>query len=563
MQLTLLTWITFFLLAIIMGVNNIYSTLLTGWGDGGSIVAVILCLVFLSRKQRSIINYNLGQTMASAGGSVGFSVAMIAAISYIYQERGEVWNPPLIDLSLLIMAFAIMGVALAAGFRRVIVKWFFPQAVACATILRAVTSDDHNERAHARRIMGISGFLSAALTIPAKVALQPGKPALWSKITFSNGVAMSLDPLLYGIGIVVGTRIGLSIILGAIANKLYITPSLVNEAVDIGEYTRWIAVGLMTLPAFTSVVFAYLMKSERRLPPGFSPKADDKEDRLSLQLIIGLVGIFSVALLVTIYEMDLIFGVPWTYVVFGALLAGPMCFALGKVASETGINPIRLLAIVLLFLFSLFERHEPVALLAIAVSGGTYASVAVDLFNDLRTGYLIRANPKQQILLQMLGVIPVAFATVYFLDLLTENFGLGEGQYFPAPSALIWATMAEAFSGNVEPLSKGVWMATCIASVIGIVLSFFENWKVTQAYTPSAFALGISMLLPFEMSAAICCGSLIRGIVIYIGRYRGGDREHVAREGAFQAGSAIFAASSIAGIIAILLITTGIVYLPM
>ncbi|NGX43500.1 MAG: hypothetical protein K940chlam7_01798 [Chlamydiae bacterium] len=66
MQLTIRTWITFFLLAIVMGLNNIYSTLLTGWGEGGSIVSVILCLLFLTKYQRNIINYNLGQTMASA-----------------------------------------------------------------------------------------------------------------------------------------------------------------------------------------------------------------------------------------------------------------------------------------------------------------------------------------------------------------------------------------------------------------------------------------------------------------------------------------------------------------
>jgi uncharacterized oligopeptide transporter (OPT) family protein len=216
----------------------------------------------------------------------------------------------------------------------------------------------------------------------------------------------------------------------------------------------------------------------------------------------------------------------------------------------------------LLFLFSIFERHEPVALLAIAVSGGTYAAVAVDLFTDLRTGYLIRANSKHQILLQLLGVIPVSFVSVYFLDFLTVNFGLGKGQYFPAPGAVVWATMAEAFSGGASSLSSGIWVAIAISSIVGVVLSILESCKRTQAYTPSAFALGIAMLLPFEMSSAIFCGSLIRAVVIYIARMRGPDQEETVRKGAFKAGSAIFAASSIAGIIAVILISLGIVYIP-
>jgi uncharacterized oligopeptide transporter (OPT) family protein len=562
MQLTILSWITFFLLAIVMGVNNIYSTLLTGWGEGGSIVAVILCLLFLRKNQRNIINYNLGQTMASAGGSVGFSVAMLAAIYYIFQEEGVHWQPPLMDLSLLVMAFSLMGVTLAVVFRRIIVKWFFPQAIACATILRAVTSENLHERAQARKIMGISGLISALLTIPAKVAFQPGAPALWSKLVISKQIAVSLDPLLYGIGTIVGSRIGASLLLGGLFNALILTPRLQTVGGDVSEYTRWIAVGLMTLPAFTSVIFAYLFKKERALPPGFNPMENDSNGRLKLKEVAALCLVFFVAVAITVYEMGHLFGVAWYYVVAGTVIAGPMCFALGKVTSEIGINPIRLLAIVLLFLFSIFERHEPVALLAIAVSGGTYAAVAVDLFTDLRTGYLIRANPKHQILLQLLGVIPVSFVSVYFLDFLTANFGLGEGQYFPAPGAVVWATMAEAFSGGASSLSSGIWMAIAISSIVGVLLSVLESCKITQAFTPSAFALGIAMLLPFEMSSAIFCGSLIRAVAIYIARMRGPDQEETVRKGAFKAGSAIFAASSIAGIIAVILISLGIVYIP-
>lgn len=562
MQLTLLTWVTFFLLAIVMGLNNIYSTLLTGWGEGGSIVAVILCLLFLSQKQRNIINYNLGQTMASAGGSVGFAVAMLAAIYYIFQQENSQWEPPLFDLSLLVMAFGIMGVTLAVVFRNIIVKWFFPEAIACATILRAVTSDNQQERRRAQKIMGISGIFSAILTIPAKVAFQPGAPALWSKVAITNQIGISLDPLLYGIGCVVGFRIGISLLLGGLFHVLWLAPTLETNALNVGEYTRWIAVGLMTLPAFTSAVFAYVMKKEKTTPAGFSPIKNDPNKKLTPKEFAALWAIFFVAMGITVYEMGRIFDISWYYVVAGTMLAGPMCFALGKVTSEIGINPIRLLAIVLLFLFSIFERHEPVALLAISVSGGTYAAVAVDLFVDLRTGYLVRANPKHQITLQILGVIPVAFVCVYFLDFLATNFGLGEGQYFPAPGAVVWATMANAFSGEASSLSPGLWAAIALSSIVGVILSLLENSKYTQAFTPSAFAIGIAMLLPFEMSVAICFGSLISAIAIYIGKMQGPEQEETVRKGSFKAGSAIFAASSIAGIIAVILISLGIVYIP-
>jgi uncharacterized oligopeptide transporter (OPT) family protein len=561
MQLNIQTWIIFFLLALLMGLNNIYSTLLTGWGDGGSIVAVILCLIFLPKKQRNILTYNLGQTIASAGGAVGFSVAIIASIYYIYQKDGLIWKPHLFDLSLLVMALSVMGVALAAPLRRYIVYWFFPSAVACATILRTVTSEDLLVRKRARQIMGISGFISAIFTIPAKVALKPGGKAIFSKIKLFENLSLSVDPILYGIGIVVGPRIGFSMILGGLINVIILTPAFKNYGIPPEEHTRWTAVGLMTLPAFTSMIFAYFLKCKKKLPPGFSPK-ESIEDQFLPREIAALIITFLFGMGIAVVEMQKLFEVTWEHVVLGAMISGPMCFALGKVASETDINPVRLLAIALLFVFSILNSYSPVALLALGITGATFAAVAVDLFYDLRTGYLIRANPKQQILLQFLGVIPVSFAAVYFLNLLTTNFGLGEGEYFPAPGAIIWATMAEAFSQGGENIPSGVWVSAGIASLVGIVLTFFENWGWTQRYSISSFALGISLLLPFEMGAAIFLGSLLRYIAFFLARNQGEETLRKVEEGAFKSGSAIFAASSIAGIVAVLLITLGILYLP-
>ena len=256
------------------------------------------------------------------------------------------------------------------------------------------------------------------------------------------------------------------------------------------------------------------------------------------------------------WMMESIFSISWVYVALGVAIAVPSCFALGKAASETDINPVRLLAIALLFAFSLFEQHTPVALLAMGIGGAIFAAVAVDLLYDLRTGYLIRANQKDQIAVQFLGVLPVSFFSVFFLQMLATQFGFGEGKYFPAPGAVVWSTMAEAFSLGAKSIDPSIWMAAGIASVAGIVLTFFENWKYTAAFAPSSFAIGISLLLPFEMCTAIFIGSAIRFLFTKFFK-----SEHTEQE-LFQAGSAIFAASALAGILAVILIACGILYLP-
>lgn len=546
--LTLRTWITFFGLAILMGLNNIYSTLLTGWGEGGSIVAVILSLLFLAKKERNIINYNLGQTMASAGGSVGFAVAILASIYYMQPD----WNPPLFKLAIMIMGVSIMGVALAAPMRRTIVHWFFPSAVACATILKAVTSENHGERKRARNIMGISGIFSALLTIPTKAAFQKGGSALWHSIPLTNGLGISLDPLLYGIGMVVGPRIGISMLIGGLLHQLVFIPQLGEASAD---FSRWAAVGFMTIPAFTSVIFALCFKRHGELPPGFQPK-DDGTGMSKRQW--GYVFLtFLGALMITIFSMDSIFDIAPKYLLLTTFIAAPLCFALGKVASETDINPVRLLAIILLMIFSVTGSFGAVALLGIGVAGAAMASIAVDLFYDLRTGYLINADPKRQIFVQFLAVIPVAFASVYFLHILSQNFGFGEGKYFPAPGAVVWASMAELFAEGSQGISPFIWDTLLYTSIAGVLMTLIENNKRLQAFAPSPFALGISFLLPIEMAFAICIGSIIRFVVVNISK-----NKQQAKEDTFQAGSAIFAASALAGIITVTLISIGILYLP-
>lgn len=530
-----------------MGLNNIYSTLLTGWAEGGSIVAVILCLLFLAKSERSIINYNLGQTIASSGGSVGFSISILASIYYLHPE----WNPPLFQLSLIIMCISVMGVALAAPLRRYIIHWFFPLSVACATILRSVSSDKIEERKQARNIMGISGLLSSVLTLPTKAAFIEGGQVLWSRISLPWSLAINLDPLLYGIGMLIGPRIGISMLIGSLLHRFILVPYITG---DVAEYTRWTAVGFMTLPAFTSMFFALVLKNHQPLPPGFHPK--QLERTLSQKQWGGVFAIFIAAMVVTLICMQSVFEIKWGYVVSAICIAAPLCFALGKVTSETGINPVRLLAIVLLFLFSIIGNFEPISLLAIGIIGASLAAIAVDLFIDLRTGYLVGANPKHQIILQFLGVIPISFFGVYFLHQLAADFGFGEGKYFPAPGAILWATMGEIFSKGSSGISIDVWQTTGVASLIGMLLSLLENWKRTQNIALSPFAIGMALLLPLDMSFAICAGSLI-----HYGFTRFSTDKKKSTEKVFQAGSAIFAASSLTGILVIALISFGILYI--
>lgn len=509
------------------------------------------------------MTYNLGQTMASAGGSVGFTVSVIASI-YVADPG---WRPNLVELSLLVLAMSLLGVTLAVPLRKYTVKWFFPSAVACATILRAVTSTDVAQGIRARTIMTASGIASAILTFPTKVAFTKGGEAFWTKIKFGDTVALSLDPLMYGIGMVVGVRIGFSMLVGAALLNFWLIPMLVSDGQqkEIGNYIKWTAVGLMSLPALTAMLFQKWYTPPQQLPTTLANTPETSVTWTSTEkLIIVLIGTGSFVL--TVVMMDRLFGLSWMLVALSVAIGAPLCLMLGKVAGTTDINPVRLLAIVLLFIFSLFGSQSPVSLLAIGIGGAALASVAVDLFYDLRTGYLIGANHKHQVAVQYFGVFVVAFAAVYFLDMLATSFGFGEGKFFPAPSAVVWSAMAVGFSKGAASLSSGVWQAFAIASVVGVVLSFLESYPKTRAFALSPFAIGIALLLSFDTALAIFVGGLIQAIFVWLGRQWDinglAGREEQTKSDVFQAGSAIFAAAALAGIVAVVLISLGIVHVP-
>lgn len=560
MSLSIRSWVVFIGLTVLMAANNVYTSLLTGWGDGGAIISVVLALVLLRGAQGTLINLNLAQTMASGGGAVGF-VAAVASAFYVLDPE---WQPDLLSLTILVMSVSLLGCIISVPLRRIIRQWYFPSGVACAALLKAVAGESERLRQRARTIMYSTGAVAALLTLPTKVAFTKGATVWWSKISLSKELGISLDPVLYGIGMVTGPRVGLSMFLAGIIQTLWLVPYLTEHGyTGIGNHVKWAAVGFMTVPVFTGMLFAFIYRTKRQLSSSFTPRVDQPEDLLTSGQKIGLTVLGVVCTVAAAVVMKRQFGVGYGWVLLGIALAYPLILALGKVAAETDVNAVRLLAIVLLGVFSLVTTMGAPQLLAVGVfCGAALASVAVDLFYDLRTGYLIGASPKPQLKVQLIGIVIASLGVMYFLDFLATHFGFGEGRYFSAPGAHVWAAMAGGFAQGNGALTGDVFNTFLVASGIGVVLSFLEVYPRTKMVALSPSALGIGLLLPVDMGPAIAIGGLVAwAINRSANSLSEGEREQRESD-VMQAGSAVFTASAIAGIIAIILISLGWAYLP-
>jgi len=562
-RLSILEWSIFILIAAMLSVTNIYTTLLTGWGDGGSIIAVLASVLFLrtlgSKKKLTVETLNLGQTLASAGGSVGFSVCAYAAVKML-EPKMEISVGMMI---LLFIAMGIIGTVLGTSVRKYMVRYFFPSGTACAVIQKTVTSEDEVSAKRPIRILSIFGALAGLLTIPTKIAFKKGSGAVFSSISFHKklGLGLSLDPLLYGIGIVVGPRIGLGMMIGALCAPFVIIPTLKSNGFSpkvYGDWVKWMAIAVLTLPTFATILFAYFFRTEANNPAGFTPGTNTYERPPAFKIV--LIALALIGTLVTAITINILFYVPWYMTILTVAISWPLCIMNGRVTGDTDINPVRLVAIVILtaFAFMVSGPKSAVILLGMAIIGGTLAGMGVDMMQDYRTGYLVDANHYHQTTVQIVGSVIGSIVAVPFIIYLESAYGFGAKTTLKAPGAQIWSAMAKAFAGNASLGTELIW-AIVIVSIVFSALSYLTVWPKTAAYMPSLFGLGIGLLLPFDMCAAIFIGGLIKWVVTSAYKSKAEDDEGKAKmqteaaNDTMLVGSSMFAAAAVVSVLVVIL----------
>src|ERR1044071_5313698 len=79
-------------------------------------------------------------------------------------------------------------------------------------------------------------------------------------------------------------------------------------------------------------------------------------------------------------------------------------------------------------------------------------SAAGELLQDLKSGYLLGAKPRQQFIAQLFGVVAGAFIVVPVYFILIPSTDLLGGEKWPAPAALVWRGVAELLAKGVGAL---------------------------------------------------------------------------------------------------------------
>ena len=610
-QFTLRSFIVGSIIGAVMCLSNLYVGLKTGWGLGVAITACILSFAVYSTLARvlpkvfgsnmTILENNAMQSTASSAANTT-TIILISAISALLMVRGHHLPMPLMMGWLFFMA--VLGTIMAIPMKRQMInieKLRFPSGTAAAETLKSLYGSGSEAVKKARSLfamMGIGAVIAwlrdahgtaahpvlAVFTklskIPSNIAIPFVKiralPLALYTISFEGSLIM------VGAGMLMGLRTTITMVVAALANYGILAPLALEHGVikthlddhglvalgyrPIVQLTLWpgaaimVTSGLLTfglqwrtvLRAFSG--FGKLLKKGAQHHDAESADPIEKTraeiDKIevpsswfvggTVATTIGLVIIGSIAFAIR----------PWLGVI-AVMMAFLLAIVACRATGETDITPVGAMGKITQLTYGILAPSNITTnLMTASVTAGT-AGASADLLNDLKSGYLLGANPRQQFLAQLSGtLIGTAVSVPVFYTLVPTPDALGTDR-FPAPSAQVWKGVAEVLANGVESLHPWARWGLLIGGAIGIILPLLElNFPKYRQWIPSATGLGLALVIPCFNSISMFLGALIAYLWT---RWRA---EHAERY-VTPVASGIIAGESLLGVVVALLSAAG------
>ena len=285
------------------------------------------------------------------------------------------------------------------------------------------------------------------------------------------------------------------------------------SAMRVTRWSLWLGTALLVASGLTSFALGYktIVRALRGIGQKKEGAAADPVERLEVPvswLVMGGVPV-TLGLMLLCW---LSFGIaPWlglVSVVLSFVLALVACRATG----ETDTTPIGAMGKITQFTFALLApANTTVNLMTAGITAGAAGSSA-DLLTDLKSGYLLGANPRKQFLAQFSGVFFGVVAVVPAWYVLVPNRAALEA--FNSPATSMWFAVAQALSRGIDTIPESARYAIVIGGLVGVVLSLVEGLapKKLRPFVPSSMGLGLAMVVPFANALSFFLGAVISAV---------------------------------------------------
>ncbi|MBR0384749.1 MAG: oligopeptide transporter, OPT family [Eubacteriaceae bacterium] len=528
-----LTWTSLIvgvILAVVFGAANAYLGLRVGMTVSASIPAAVIAMGVMRviLRRNSILESNMVQTIGSAGESVASGAVFTMPVLFLWSAEGVIDTPNLFSICLIALLGGILGVLFMIPLRKaLIVKGHgilpYPEGTACAEVLLAGETTGTGTKSV---FLGM-GFAAAVKFIADGIKVVPGVitvPLKFLKTEFSTEVY----PAIFGVGYICGPRISSFCFAGGLLGWFVLIPAIITfggdtvlypgtEAISAiyasggasaiwSTYIRYIGAGMLVSGGIISLVKSapVIVSTFVEAVKGIKGTGEDngvKRTSLDVDMRIVIAGIAIVVILIWLIPQ-----VPVSLV--GAILIAILGFFFGTVSSRmvglvgSSNNPISGMTIAALllttFVFKMTGLNNTAGMVA-AISVGSIiciiTSLAGDMSQDLKTGFILGATPKKQQIGELIGTVFAALAIGGVLILLNSAWGFGTKE-LAAPQATLMKMIVEGvMQGNLP------WSLILIGVAIGIVI---EILKIP------VLPVAIGLYLPLELSTTMMIGGAVR-----------------------------------------------------
>jgi uncharacterized oligopeptide transporter (OPT) family protein len=509
--------------AALMGAAYPAVVLRIGYGPNISVVSAffgyiaITLIGLVTRVRGTRWENNMVQTAGTAAGQAGFMVVVLAAMDMLNQ-RG------LLDLTLSpLQIFAwlsvagMLGVLLAVPLRKHYIdeeNLTFADGTAAGETLLVL---DEGRRKAAPRLaaLGVGGGVSAAFAV-----LREGFHKLPAELNFTwlyasaaqVRVGTEIGVLSLGAGLLVGFRIGSSMLLGMILAWIVAPGPLVSAGIAplnfnalLQRWIMWPATGLMVAGGLAALALKWHLIAKTFRGLRAKDVKTDATDFPMRWVVVG-VAVLSV-LLAVIQRVSLDFPI-WLTVV--SLVLSVVLMLVGiRVLGETNWAPISAMANVMQAVFAaLAPGHTPINMIGSGMSG-TVAANGEHLMQDYRAGKIVGSTNRNLTILQLIGVPVGAAAVSIAYPAVRAKYGIGGETGLTSPISVKWAGFAELLGQGFSALASSALLALVLALVVGVLLTLGESTRFRR-WVPSPTAVGLGMLIPGYAVVPMFLGGLLQ-----------------------------------------------------
>ena len=540
-----LTWRALWMGTVLGGIlslTNLYIGLKSGWGIGVTITACIVSFGVWSvllkarivRTPMTILENNCMQSTASAAGySTG--TTLVSAFAAYYMINGHALP---LGLTLAWVFFlGVLGVTMAIPMKRQMLnveQLRFPTGIATAETLRALYAEGERARQSARALTyagiaaAISQFWSDGLRLLGPRLEPYGLGRLVERVNevvlgpvwTGRTVSFVWEPIFIGAGVLMGMRPAASILLGGTLCWCVFVPYMQAHGVitghgyrDIVQWTLWGGVSCMVVSGLLSLLLQW--RTIARAFSGISRLFGGKVvERSAVDAIETPASWFFIGQAVSFVALAWLAKVSFDMPLWQSAVAVGLSFFLALVAcrvtGETDTTPTGAMGKVTQLVFGgLSPGNVNVNLMSANITSSAAISAA-DLLTDLKSGYLLGANPRKQFIAQFTGIFIGTLATVLAFAVMVPTVSVLGSDQFPAPAAQAWRVVALALSRGFESLEPVKIWSIGAGSAVGLLLTLLPRWFPRQAkWMPSAAGVGLSWTFHWYYGLLFFLGGLI------------------------------------------------------